>query len=210
MRILILGATGVTGRELIGQALGRGHDVTVLARSPKALRSLAHTRLHVVAGDANAYSAGEAFASQEAVLSAIGTHERVRDVRLYSSMMRATLEQMERHGVKRLVFVSAAGVGDANNPSVPWFFRMVVIPLLARREYDDMARAEKLAEGSAAQWTAVRPLWLRDGAARGVYRLAEEPFSPRHWGMTRADLATAMLDLAETGAHARARVWVAY
>jgi len=210
LRILILGGTGGTGRALIGQALGRGHEVTVLARRPETLRPLAHPRLHVIAGDAICGDASEAFAGQDAVLSAIGTRERLRDVRLYSATMRATLATMEECGVRRLVFVSAAGAGDARNPSVPWLFRTIVIPLLAGREYDDMARAEAIAEASAAQWTAVRPLWLRGGDARGVYRLAEAPFTPRRWGVSRADLAAVMLDLAETGAHARARVWVAY
>lgn len=210
MRILILGGTGGTGRELIVAALKRGHDVTALARRPEALRPLAHPRLHMIAGDVLSAEAAAAFACQDAVLSAIGTHERLRNVRLYAAAMRATLSAMERHDVSRLVFVSAAGAGNAHNASVPWFFRLVVIPLLAGHEYDDMARAEAIAEASAAEWTAVRPLWLRDSAARGAYRLAEEPFAPRGWGLAREDLATAMLDLAETGAHACARVWVAY
>ena len=210
MRLLILGGTGGTGRELIAGALARGHDVTALARHPEVLRPLAHPRLRVIAGDILSGEAGAAFADQDAVISAIGTHERFRNVSIYTGAMRGILAAMELHHVARLVFVSAAGAGSAHNAAVPWFFRLVVIPLFARREYDDMARAEAIAQAGSAEWTSVRPLWLRDDAPRGAYRLAQEPFAPRQWGIARADLATAMLDLAETSSHARARVWVAY
>ena len=37
-RVLIVGATGGTGRQLVEQALERGHIVTALARDPSALR----------------------------------------------------------------------------------------------------------------------------------------------------------------------------
>ena len=37
MRLFILGATGLTGRQLVTQALARGHDVTAFARAPEKL-----------------------------------------------------------------------------------------------------------------------------------------------------------------------------
>jgi uncharacterized protein YbjT (DUF2867 family) len=39
VRILILGATGLTGRLLVEQALADGHDVTALARNPRKYRA---------------------------------------------------------------------------------------------------------------------------------------------------------------------------
>lgn len=35
MRVLVLGATGATGREVVTQALWQGHDVTALVRNPE-------------------------------------------------------------------------------------------------------------------------------------------------------------------------------
>src|SRR5437764_4833073 len=74
-RVLIVGATGGTGRHLVAQALERGYIVTALARNPSALR-IEHPRLRVVRGDVFEYPALEAAVrAQDAVLSALG-HKR--------------------------------------------------------------------------------------------------------------------------------------
>ncbi|MBI3047490.1 MAG: NAD(P)H-binding protein [Acidobacteria bacterium] len=49
-RVLIVGATGGTGRQLVRQALERGLAVTVLARDPSKL-ALDHPQLTVMRGD---------------------------------------------------------------------------------------------------------------------------------------------------------------
>jgi putative NADH-flavin reductase len=49
MRILIFGATGRTGRELVSQALRRGHDVSAFVRNPGKL-TVVDARLRVVQG----------------------------------------------------------------------------------------------------------------------------------------------------------------
>src|SRR3954467_2653639 len=58
-RVLIVGATGGTGRQLLEQALDRGHTVTALARDPSAVR-VEHPRLTVVRGDVLDYGSVEA------------------------------------------------------------------------------------------------------------------------------------------------------
>jgi NADPH:quinone reductase-like Zn-dependent oxidoreductase len=74
-RVLIVGATGGTGRHLVAQALERGHLVTALARDPSALR-IEHPRLRVVSGNVLDYASVEAAVrGQEAVVSALG-HKR--------------------------------------------------------------------------------------------------------------------------------------
>jgi putative NADH-flavin reductase len=152
----------------------------------------------------------EIMTGHDAVVSVLGTRQRLGDVRLYSESMRAVLEATSRAGVRRIVCTSSAGAGGAGNSAVPLFFRAVVIPLLASREWADMARMEELLEASDAEWTAVKPLWLRNGPARGGVRIEAEPFAPRGWGVRRADLAAVLLGLAEEGGHVRERVWIAY
>ena len=51
MKLLILGATGSTGQQLVVQSLNRFHDVTALVRNPAKL-SLNHEKLTVIKGDA--------------------------------------------------------------------------------------------------------------------------------------------------------------
>ncbi|WP_435215457.1 NAD(P)H-binding protein [Streptomyces sp. bgisy034] len=53
MKLLVLGATGPTGRHLVDLALRSGDTITALARNPDALAD-AEGRITVVAGDATA------------------------------------------------------------------------------------------------------------------------------------------------------------
>jgi putative NADH-flavin reductase len=209
VRLLVLGASGATGQLLVSAALARGHTVTALVRDTVRL-SQTHKRLRVVTGSAIDVDQLEpAMAEQDAVVSALGTRARGGRVEIYSASTRAALEAMARCGVRRIVVLSAAGVPGLN-VAVPPFFSRVVIPLLARAEYADMARMEALLAQSDAEWTALRPLWLRNGPALGGVRLSDKPFAPTSWGIRREDLASALLQLAEQGTFVREGVWVGY
>ena len=73
MRVLIFGATGGTGRQLVFQALRRGYDVSAFARNPGRL-AIVDPRLRVVQGDVQrAESIRAAISGHDAVLSALGT-----------------------------------------------------------------------------------------------------------------------------------------
>ena len=210
MRLLVLGASGATGRLLVCVALDRGHDVTVLARDPARL-AIAHPRLRTCSGSAlDAQAVADAVAEQDAVLSVLGTRARMGRVEIYSAAVRAALGAMSAHGVRRLVVLSAAGVPTLDSPAVPWLFRRVVVPLLARREYADMARMEALLVASDVDWTALRPLWLRNGPALGNVRMSAQPFAPARWGVRRADLAAAIIDVAEQDTFSRQGAWIGY
>jgi uncharacterized protein YbjT (DUF2867 family) len=101
-RILVLGATGGTGRLIVAQALARGHDVTALVRSLEKAQGLAGARL--VAGDArDANTLRDALKGQDAVVSALGTPASpFRKVTLLSEASRALVEAMKAEGVSRL------------------------------------------------------------------------------------------------------------
>src|SRR6266849_3375846 len=73
LRILIVGATGGTGRELVRQALEQGHQVTALVRKPKKMK-LEHPNLRVVQGNVHDCDSVEsAMRGQSAVVCALGT-----------------------------------------------------------------------------------------------------------------------------------------
>src|SRR5438093_4360044 len=100
-RVLIVGATGGTGRQLVEQALERGHIVTALARDPAALR-VEHPRLTVVRGDVLDYLSVEvAVRGQDAVLSALGHKRFFYPTHILSEGTRNLLRAMEAQGVQR-------------------------------------------------------------------------------------------------------------
>jgi putative NADH-flavin reductase len=77
MNLLILGATGGTGKALVEQALQQGHIVTAFARDPSRMKTT-HPNLRIVKGDILDYDSAEtALRGQDAVLSALGVRVKV-------------------------------------------------------------------------------------------------------------------------------------
>ena len=194
MRVLIVGATGGTGRALVEQALERGHEVTALVRQASRLRH-SHPRLAVLVGDVmRPGSLDAAVRGQDAVLSALGHKRWFYPTRILSSGTRHLIDAMRRHGVRRLVVETALGVGETwwqMGVYYTLFVRIVILPFY----FFDKRRQESVVRRSGLDWTLVRPGALHNGPRRGKFRRG-----PRvgHWlwtvGISRADVAAFMLD----------------
>jgi putative NADH-flavin reductase len=200
MNIVIFGATGATGRCLVEQALSQGHNVRAFARNPLAFPTR-HANLSIVAGDvSHPENVEEAVASQDAVLCAIGGHDRLRvalsghprQPALCTTGTRNILEAMKKSGVTRLICLSAWGIGDSKD-RVPVVFKSIIFPLLMKEEYEDKEAQEQLIEQSSIDWTIIRPTRLTNGPRTGSYRMKSAlEFSLRS-SISRADVADCML-----------------
>jgi putative NADH-flavin reductase len=193
MKVLVLGATGATGRRLVAQALAQGHHITALARTPSKLESRS-TDLTVVRGDiADAGAVDAAVRSQEAVLCALGASTPLRRYPTLVEGIGNLVGAMERLHVRRLVYLSFLGVRDGRR-QLSWFGRYVVAPLLLRNVAADHEAKETIIRQSALEWVIVRPPRLTNGRRTGAYRSGEDIEAahviPR---MSRADLAEFML-----------------
>ncbi len=72
MRLLIVGASGGTGRHLVQQALAAGHACTACVRDPARL-PVSHVSLRIAAGDAmRPDTLRPAVAGHDAVLCTLG------------------------------------------------------------------------------------------------------------------------------------------
>src|SRR5437879_2311186 len=112
-RVLVVGATGGSGRQLVAQALERGYDVTAPARNPAAL-DLTHPRLRVVGGNVlDPASLDEAARGQDAVLCALGHKKFFLPNQILSEGTRNPVRAMETQHVDRLVCETALGLGDS-------------------------------------------------------------------------------------------------
>jgi biliverdin reductase / flavin reductase len=189
MRVLVFGASGRTGRELLLALLARGHDVTAVVRRPDRF-GLSYDRLRVTEGDVLQPQGFEAaLAGQDAVLSALGVTgflNSLRPMLFYQRSAQAMIEAMGRHGVRRLVVVSSVGVLD--DPSAPFWYRTTVKPLL-RHKYRDMTRMEREIAASALDWTVVRAARLVPGPLTQRYRIGRDGTLPDVTRISRADLA---------------------
>jgi putative NADH-flavin reductase len=194
MRVLIIGATGGTGRELVAQALERGHTVTALVRDPSKLQER-HPLLIVVRGDVlDETSLGTAMADQEAVLSALGHKRFFHPTRILSAGTRNILRAMETHGVRRLVAETALGIGDSAG-RLGLYYTLFVIPVILPFYFWDKTRQECAIAKSNADWVIVRPAMLTNGDKRRVYRHGANVGSFFWSGrISRADVADFMLN----------------
>jgi putative NADH-flavin reductase len=193
-KLLIVGATGGTGRQLVTQALERGHTITALVRNPAAL-TVDHPQLTVVQGDVLSYDAVEsAVRGQEAVLSALGHKRFFYPTRILSDGTRNILRAMEAHGVPRFVCETSLGIGDS-----AWrlgaLYTFFIIPVVLPFYFWDKTRQEQLIAASKVEWVIVRPAALTDGAKRGRYRHGLKVGSfLRTVSISRADVAEFMLN----------------
>lgn len=168
-RILIIGATGGTGRQLVEQALKQGHQVTALVRNPAKL-SIEHPNLRVVKGDVLDYATLEpAMSGQNAVLCALGHKRFFGPSRILSEGTANILRAMQSGGVGRFICESSLGIGNSAGRVGP-LATLFVYPLILPFYAWDKLRQEKLIEESDLDWVIVRPAALTNGAARGRYR----------------------------------------
>lgn len=208
-RILIVGATGGTGRRLVAQALERGLWVTALVRNPSKLR-LEHQRLTVVQGNVlDAGSIDTAMRGQEAVLSALGHQRYFYPTRIQSDGTKNVLRAMETHGVRRFVCMSSLGIGDSMG-RLGLIYTFFVIPVILPFYFWDKTRQEKAIAASGVDWTIVRPGALTNGRKRGRVRQGAR-VGNFIWtvNVPRADVAEFMIDQLTSSAYLRTAVGVA-
>src|SRR5438105_10420169 len=106
MKLVVFGATGGTGKQIVARGLELGHDVTAVARKPEAVATR-HDHLRVVRGDVlDAGSVAAAVAGADAVLSAIGPVNNKQPGTLISDAIKHMVTACEQAGVRRLVFES--------------------------------------------------------------------------------------------------------
>jgi len=112
MKLLILGASGGTGQELVAQALEQNHDVTAFVRDPAKI-SMSHEKLTVIKGDVlDKNILIKALEGKDAVLSALGVGKSLKSNNLMTNAMSNIIPAMNATGVKRIIFESAFGVGE--------------------------------------------------------------------------------------------------
>ncbi|MDX6299218.1 MAG: hypothetical protein QOF53_432 [Nocardioidaceae bacterium] len=202
MRIAVVGASGRTGREVVQQALSRGHDTLAVARNPQALTlpdggtdASGAGRVRVRGADIlDVKGLGLALEGAEVVVSAVGIGASRHPTDLYSAGTANLLKAMSSTGARRLAVVSAAPVGPRQDqPMLQRYLAMPILELVFGATYVDMRRMEALLRDSEVQWTVLRAPRLIDKSPAGRYRLDDRPL--RRGGSVRIpDLAAALLD----------------
>jgi putative NADH-flavin reductase len=196
MKLVVLGATGGTGLEIVRQALEHGHSVTALVRSPERLKPFQD---HIAIKQGNLLNSAEleeVIRGQDAVVSAFGPRVPVskEDAHLLQQFAVALTSAMPHAQVRRVVVESVA-----------FLFKNSIFPpayllgrLLFPRVVADASAMERTFEESKLDWTMVRPPELTDKPYTGKYRVREGHLPAFGLKISRADVADFMLKAVES------------
>ncbi len=204
MKLLILGATGHIGRELVDLALARGHVVTAYVRTPKKLER--HDRgLIIKQGDAlEVERLTEALLGQDAVVSALGlpAKQALRPSTFMAESMASTVAAMKRAQVQRLAVVSAAVLFPMRGLFYA-FFRW-----LLKHHARDLSAMENVLQATEINWTIARPPRLVSGP-QALPRIVVGGLPTRALAISFRSVAAFLLDCVEQDNHAHEIVGLA-
>jgi putative NADH-flavin reductase len=191
MKLLILGATGATGQHLVSRSLEQHHEVTVLVRNPAKLKTN-HEKIITITGDVlDKDILLKALAGQDAVLSALGRGKTLRSDDLITNAVSVLIPGMIEVNVKRLIFLSAIGVGETFVQAS--FIQKIIFRTFLRNIYADKTRSEKKIHSSTLDWTLVYPVQLIDTPGSGNYKAGEILEMKGLPKISRADVAEFMI-----------------
>ena len=186
MNVLVIGATGTIGRQLVKQTLNEGNSVTALVRDLSKL-NIEHPSLEVVTGDVlNQPSLSRVMPGHDAVMVALGAGMKGG---IRATGTQNVIQAMKKNGIKRLICLSSLGVGESRG-NLNFFWKYIMFGVLLRRAMKDHIAQENYVRKSELDWTIVRPAAFTDGEATGIY---QHGFGPKKKGLTlkisRADVA---------------------
>lgn len=198
MRVVVFGASGSVGRQVVPRALGQGHHITAFTREASRVPP-AGDQLTVVTGDVlDPAAVRKAVAGQDAVVVVLGDG-RAGAVRAAGTAR--VVDAMRELGVRRLVVQSTLGLGESR-ANLDLFWRYLMFGLLLRRAYADHERQEEVVRRSGLDWTVVRPSAFTDGPATGTFH---RDLRPDERGATlkisRADVAAFVVEQLEDAAY---------
>lgn len=209
MRILILGASGRTGKHVLDQALERGHTVTILVRDKKKV--IAHPHLTIHEGSpADQSSLNNAMKGNEVILSALNISRvndwpwsRLRTPKDFlSSVMKSIIEVAPKNNIQRVVFTSACGVAETKK-DIPGWFRWFIDNSNIRYPYLDHEKQEELLKQTSLQWTSVRPTGLINSKKPKEVIVSFNNTPKIRLTISRRNVAVFMLDVLEKNLYVR-------
>lgn len=193
MKLVVLGATGGIGLEIVKQAVEGGHSVTAFVRSAEKLAKFGN-HITVVQGDLlRSHELANVLEGQDAVLSSFGPREPRANGNLLQSFANALTDAMLHSGTRRVIVVSVA-----------FLFKDMIIPpaylvgrLVFGHHVADASAMEEIVKKSGLDWTIVRPPQLTDKRRTGTYRVREGHSPLLGFTISRADVADYMIKAVE-------------
>jgi len=207
-KIIIFGATGGTGRELLKQSLAEGHQVTAFVRNPDKL-NITHENLSVFQGDVLNYDdVDTAVQDHTGVFCCLGMPASDKS-ELRTAGTLNIVKAMESNEIDRIICQTSLGFGDSE-AVLPWHMKYLIVPFILKNAFKDHATQEMALENSNTDWTVVRPGNMTNGEKTGNYKYNFKPTEKIKLKISRADVADFMLKQLNSNEYKHQRVGISY
>jgi putative NADH-flavin reductase len=206
MKLVVLGATGGTGLEIVRQAIEQGHSVTAFVRSPERLKPF-DNRITIKQGDLlNSAELAKAISGHDAILSGFGPRVPIAkaDANLLRNFATALTTAMHHANVRRAIIVSTAFLFKDSIVPPTYLFGRLLFPGVVI----DASAMEQIMMQSGLDWTIVRPPQLTDKPFTGKYRVRIGHLPGFGFKISRADVAHSFLKTVKDPASIRKIVGV--
>ena len=167
MNILILGATGRVGGQIVTYALRDRHRVTVLVRTPEKIK-INNENLTTIQGNVlNKDDIIRAIHGIDVVISALNTDGTTT----LSESMPLIIEAMENEGIKRILTIGTAGILQSRTTPNSLRYQSSESKRKSTRAAKEHHKVYDMLKQSTLEWTIVCPTYLPDGERVGKYRI---------------------------------------
>ena len=168
MKIVVFGATGTVGLEVVKQALEKGYIVTAFVRNPEKLANLNRQNLRLYKGDVlNVKEVENAIVEHDAVLCALGDG---RGGKIRESGTLNIIQAMNKVNLKRLICISTLGVGDSYG-NLNFIWKHIMFGFFLKSAFNDHKLQENHVWNSQLKFTIVRPSALVNGAITNDFKI---------------------------------------
>ncbi|MBN1186929.1 MAG: SDR family oxidoreductase [Bacteroidales bacterium] len=208
MKILLLGATGRTGNQIIEEAVKRGHKISAIARDPGKLKDY---KIDVTQGTPYDYETVEkAIAGCDAVINTLNVSRKSDNpwaplrapVDMISRSASNAVKAMEKAGIKRFVALGAIGAGHSWK-KMPAILKFVVSISKLKYAFRDHGKQEEVLENSSVDYTVCRAPMLSDKKNDTGAVATPEGVKPVSMVLNRNTAAEFFLDIIEKNEHIR-------
>lgn len=171
MKVVVFGASGKVGRQIVRRLLDKEQNVTAFVHTKNPFAE--NPKLKVVRGDIyNPKDVESVLKSADAVVCTLGSWgTKKQDV--VSSGIKNILPAMKKHRIKRIVSLTGIAFWAEDNPSFLDKFNRSLLKLGAPKILKDGEEHIKLLSESEVDWTAVRSPVMTNSRSSD-YKLVEK------------------------------------
>jgi putative NADH-flavin reductase len=206
MNILVLGATGRVGSQIVTYALHDRHHVSVLVRTPEKIQ-INNENLTIIQGNVlNKDEILRAMNGMDVVISALNTDGTTT----LSESMPLIIEAMENEDIKRIITVGTAGILQSRTTPNSLRYQTSESKQKSTRAAKEHHKVYDMLRQSTLEWTIVCPTYLPDGERVGKYRI-DRNFLPEGGAkISVADTAEFTFKQIKASDYIKSRVGIAY